>query len=386
MLIERVLRRSRGVGAALARHQRLSTNAGADSVPSSARAVIIGGGIIGNSIAYHLTRMGIQDVLLLEQHNLTAGTTWHAAGLMCTFGSMSETSTEIRKYSKKLYSELEAETGQSTGFKPIGFIELAAEPDRLEEYRRISAINRKFGVDVQEITPKEVEALFPLCRTDDILAGFYVPDDGRVNPIDASMALAKGARMKGAKICEGVRVVGISEDIVNGHRKVTGVMTEDGGHIQAEYVVNCAGMWARQLGEKCGVNIPNQAAEHYYIVTDEIEGVDPSWPIIEDTMSHTYIRPEGAGLMVGLFEPKAASWNVKSIPDSFAFGDITPDWERMGPYVETAMNRVPATLNAGIKTFFCGPESFTPDLAPIVGEAPEIRNYFVAAGVCPHLV
>ena len=353
------------------------------NVPSQARVVVIGGGIIGNSVTYHLAKMGFKDVVLLEQDRLTAGTTWHAAGLMVTFGSLSETSTEIRKYTKSLYSSLEAETGQSTGFKPCGFIELATEPDRLEEYRRISAFNRKCGVDVQEIGPDDVKKLFPLCKTEDVLAGFYVESDGRVNPVDASMALAKGAKMNGATIIEGVTVTGITSSVDQSrmNKRVTGVVTSTGQTIQTEYVVNCSGMWARQLGEMCGVNIPNQAAEHYYLITDSMPDVDPSWPVVEDPASYTYIRPEGGGLMVGLFEPVAAAWNVKSIPQQFAFGEIEPDWERMAPFVEKAMNRVPATLKAGVKKFFCGPESFTPDLAPIIGESPELRNYFVAAGL-----
>ena len=358
-------------------------SSGLKVLPKRAKVVIVGGGIIGNSVAYHLGHMGIKDVILLEQAKLTAGTTWHAAGLMVTFGSTSETSTEIRKYTKQLYKDLEAETGQSTGFMPVGFIELATERDRLEEYRRVASFNRRCGVDVQEIDAKEVQKLFPLARTEDVLAGFYVKDDGRVNPIDAAMALAKGARMKGVNIFEGISVNGVmtSRDESRINKRVTGVTLSTGEIIEAEYVVNCAGMWARQFGQECGVNIPNQAAEHYYLLTDAISEVDPSWPVIEDPASYTYIRPEGGGLMIGLFEPVAAAWNVNNIPGEFSFGEIEPDWERMGPYVEKAMNRVPISLKSGIKKLFCGPESFTPDLQPIVGEAPELRNYFVAAGL-----
>jgi glycine/D-amino acid oxidase-like deaminating enzyme len=270
--------------------------------------------------------MGVNDVILLEQQQLTSGTTWHAAGLMVTFGSLSETSTEFRKYTKHLYSTLEAETGQSTGFKPVGFIELATDADRLEEYRRVSTFNRKCGIDVHEISPSEVKQLFPLCETKDVLAGFYVKDDGRVNPVDAAMALAKGARMKGARIFEGVQVTGVTKewlpDRIN--KRVTGVTLSDGSTIKAEFVVNCGGMWARQFGETCGVNVPNQAAEHYYLITDSMPEVDPSWPVIEDPSSYTYIRPEGGGLMVGLFESEAAAWNVNRIPDTFSFGEIEP--------------------------------------------------------------
>ncbi|HEY0520930.1 MAG TPA: FAD-binding oxidoreductase, partial [Ilumatobacteraceae bacterium] len=247
------------------------------SLPQRARVVVIGGGVIGCSVAYHLAHMGCADVVVVERDKLTSGTTWHAAGLMVTFGSLSETSTEMRKYTCDLYSRLEAETGQSTGFNPVGFIELATEPDRLEEYRRVAAFNRYCGVDVHEISPNEVAELFPLARTDDVLAGFYVKEDGRANPVDVTMALAKGARQKGATIVEGVSVI----DVIRRDGAVAGVRT-DHGDIEAEVVVNCAGMWARQLGDIAGVNIPLQAAEHYYLITEQIEGLSNTWPVIED--------------------------------------------------------------------------------------------------------
>jgi 4-methylaminobutanoate oxidase (formaldehyde-forming) len=347
--------------------------------PSSARVVVIGGGIIGCSVAYHLAHMGCSDVVLLERDRLTAGTTWHAAGLIVTYGSTSETSTEMRMYSRDLYARLETETGQATGFKPVGFIEVATDADRLEEYRRVSAFNRYCGVDVQEISPQEVQQFFPLARIDDVLAGFYVKDDGRANPVDVTMALAKGARMKGAKIVEGVAVTGVLQR----RGAVTGVQTTH-GTIQCEAVVNCAGMWARELGELSGVTIPLQAAEHYYLITGPLAGIGPAardWPVLEDPGSYGYFREEGGGLMIGLFEPVCAPWKVDGVPKDFSFGEIDPDWERMTPYLERAMARVPAAQGAGIKKFFCGPESFTPDLKPIVGEAPELANYFVAAGL-----
>lgn len=370
----------------------------ASKAPSHARVVVIGGGIIGNSVAYHLGKMGVSDVVVLEQNQLTAGTTWHAAGLMVTFGSLSETSTEFRKYTKNLYNTLQEETGLETGFKPCGFIELATNEDRLEEYRRISSFNRRCGVDVQEISPQEVKNLFPLCETDDVLAGFYVETDGRVNPVDASMSLAKGARMTGkVNYFEGqefrVDAILSKKSKSQMDRVVKGVSLANGQTIEADYVVNCAGMWARQIAQHQsatgsenwklgpGVVVPNQAAEHYYLVTDAMEDVDPSWPVIEDPSSYTYIRPEGGGLMVGLFESQAAVWSPDAIPSTFSFGEIEPDWERMGPYVMKAMERVPRSMEVGVKTFFCGPESFTPDLAPAVGESPEIQRYFVAAGL-----
>ena len=346
------------------------------SLPPRARVVVIGGGVIGASVAYHLAHMGWTDVVLLERDRITSGTTWHAAGLIVTFGSTSETSTEMRKYTRDLYARLEEETGVATGFNPVGFIEVATDIDRLEEYRRVSAFNRFCGVDVQEIGAGEVGELFPLARTDDILAGFYVKDDGRANPVDVTMSLARGARLAGATIIEGVPVT----EVLTDKGAVTGVRTGQ-GDIEAENVVNCAGMWARQLGARNGVNIPLQAAEHYYLLTEPVPGISSDWPILEDPASYGYFREEGGGLLLGLFEALCAPWQVGGVPEDFSFGELPPDWERMGPYLETAMQRVPVTSEIGLKKFFCGPESFTPDLQPVVGEAPEVKNYFVAAGL-----
>ncbi len=343
---------------------------------SRARVVVIGGGIIGCSVAYHLAEMGWTDTVLVERDRLTSGTTWHSAGLIVTFGSTSETSTEMRRYTRDLYARLEAETGLATGFKAVGFIELAADRDRLQEYRRVAAFNRLCGIDVEEISPAEVGQMFPLARTDDLEAGFYVRGDGRANPADVTMSLARGARMRGVTILEATPVV----DVLTRDGAVAGVRTPR-GDIEAEYIVNCTGMWARQLGEKSGVTIPLQAAEHYYLITEQIPGVGSDWPVIEDPAAHGYYREEVGGLMVGLFEPVCAPWHVDAIPDDFSFGEITPDWDRMGPYVERALSRVPMTMDVGVRKFFCGPESFTPDLQPVVGEAPEVRNYFVAAGL-----
>jgi len=346
------------------------------TLPSHARAVVVGGGVIGTSVAYHLAIMGWKDIVLLERDRLTSGTTWHAAGLMATFGSTSETSTEIRKYTRDLYSRLEAETGQATGFSPIGLVEVAADKDRLEEYRRVAVFNRHCGVDVQEISPREVQQLFPLAKVDDIEAGFYIKNDGRVNPVDVTMALGKGARMKGVRIFEGVASTGVLQE----RGRVTGVRTAI-GDIKTDIVVNCAGMWARQFGELAGVTIANQAAEHYYLITEPIKDLPPNMPVLEDPAAYGYYREEGGGLMVGLFEPVCAPWKIEGIPQDFSFGELPPDWERMTPFLERAMSRVPITAEVGMKKFFCGPESFTPDLRPIVGEAPELRGYFVAAGL-----
>ncbi len=344
-------------------------------LPQRARVVVIGGGVIGTSVAYHLAHLG-EDVLLLERDRLTSGTTWHAAGLMVTFGSTSETSTEMRRYTRDLYSRLEAETGLATGFSPVGFIEVAGDEDRLEEYRRVSAFNRWCGVDVQEISPREVGELFPLARTDDLLAGFYVAEDGRVNPVDVTMSLGRGAKQAGARVLEGTPVL----EVLTDRGAVTGVRTAF-GDVECEVVVNCAGMWARQLAERNGVTVPLQAAEHYYLITEAIEGISRDWPVLEDPANYGYFREEGGGLMLGLFEAVCAPWKVGGVPDDFSFGELPPDWERMGPYLEAAMSRIPISSEVGIKKFFCGPESFTPDLQPVVGEAPELRNYFVAAGL-----
>jgi glycine cleavage system aminomethyltransferase T/glycine/D-amino acid oxidase-like deaminating enzyme len=345
-------------------------------LPSRARVVVIGGGVIGASAAYHLAHADWTDVLVLERDRLTSGTTWHAAGLMTCFGSTSETSTGIRLYSRDLYGRLEAETGQATGFRPVGMIEAAADSDRLEEYRRVAAFQRNLGLEVHEISPTEIAERFPWAKTDDLLAGFFIPDDGRVNPVDLTMSLAKGARALGVRVVEGVAVT----DVLTAGGSVTGVRAAD-QTIECEYVVNCAGMWARELGERNGLVIPNQAAEHYYLITDTIEGLDPDAPIFEDPSSYGYYREEGGGMMVGLFEPQAAAWSVDGIPSDVSFLTLPPDWDRMAPFVEKAMSRVPITLEVGVRTFFCGPESFTPDLSPAVGEAPGIRGYFVAAGM-----
>ena len=322
----------------------------AATLPDRARVVVIGGGIIGCSVAYHLAHMGWKDGVVIERDRITSGTTWHSAGLMVTFGSTSETSTEMRKYTRDLYKRLEAETGQATGFRAIGLIEAAADADRLEEYRRVSAFTRLCGIDGHEISPAEIKELFPLAKTDDLLAGFYVKEDGRVDPVDVTMALAKGAHMQGAKIIEGAAVTGVKTQ----GRAISGVQTTL-GDIEAEYVVNCAGMWARQLGAMSDVNIPLQAAEHYYLITDKVHGIERSWPVFEEPGSHAYYREESGGLMIGLFEPKCAPWKLERIPDDFSFGKIPPVWDRLAPYLERALSRVPIALDVGVKEFFCGP-------------------------------
>ena len=344
-------------------------------LPSHAQVVIVGGGVIGCSVAYHLTKLGWRDIVLLERSQLTAGTTWHAAGLVVT-PSGDELSVEMSTYTIELMKSLEAETGQSTGFKPIGYLQLACTPEWLEERRRMAVAARRLGVNYQEISPSEVKEMWPLADTSDIIAGFFTPEDGRANPVDFTMALAKGARMGGAQIFEETAVIGINKK--NG--RVTGVVTEK-GDVAAEIVVNCAGMWGRELGKLAGVNVPLQAAEHYYLLTEPIEGVHPDLPIIEDFGRYAYFREEVGGLLVGFFEPVARPWGMDGIPKDFSFGEIQPDWERMTPYIDIAMERVPILKDTGIHKFFCGPESFTPDGGPLLGEAPELKNFYVAAGL-----
>ena len=346
-----------------------------NQLPTQARVVIIGGGVIGCSTAYHLSKLGWKDIVLLERAQLTAGTTWHAAGLIEAGGFFSATTVEMTKYTLELYSQLEKETGQSTGYKKVGMINLASTPDRLEELRRIAAFDREFGVPIEELSPKEVKALWPLAYTGDVLAGFFSPDDGRVNPIDVTMAMAKGARMGGVKIFEDTAVTGITKE----DQRVTGVIT-DRGEIQAEYVVNCAGMWAREIGKMAGVNVPLQPTEHYYLITEPIESVNSDLPVLVDLDKYAYYREEVGGILFGLFEPVSAPWALDGIPKDFNFGEIKPDWDRMMPYIEEAMKRIPILENVGIHKFFCGPESFTPDLGPMMGQAPELDNFYVAAG------
>lgn len=346
------------------------------TIPDQARVVVIGGGVIGASIAYHLAKIGWTDVVLLERRQLTAGTTWHAAGLVTSAGMATETMLWMARYTRDLCVSLEAETGQATGFRPIGHIHLATRPGRLESLRREAAFARMFDVPNEEISAAEFGRMWPAARTDDVLAAFYVPDEGRVNPADLTQAYAKGARMRGARIVEGVTVTGVTQD----RGRVTGVVT-DRGPIRAEVVVNAAGMWGREVGAMAGVSVPLQAAEHYYLITDTVPWAHPDLPIVEEPDRYGYYREEGGGIMVGLFEPIAGPWSLDRVPPDLAFASLPPDWDRVGPYLDAAMDRFPSLRDAGVRTMFCGPESFTPDVMPQMGEAPELRGFFVAAGM-----
>ena len=347
-----------------------------NTVPERAQVVIVGGGVIGCSIAYHLAHLGWTDVVLLEQHALTAGTTWHAAGLITSAGMTDETALFFSRYSRDLYSRLEAETGHSTGFRAVGHISIATTPQRQEALRREAAWMHGFGVEDTEISPAEIAAMWPLARTDDILSGFYVADEGRADPVGVATSLAKGARQLGVRIVQGVAATGVATR----RRRVTTVLTEAGA-IETEIVVNAAGMWARQFGALAGVSVPLQAAEHYYLLTDTVPGMDRDLAVIEDPDNYGYYRPEGDGMLVGLFEPVGAPWSLDGVARDFAFGTLPPDWDRLEPFLGPALARIPRLAETGVRTLFCGPESFTADVRPLIGPAPELDGYFVAAGL-----
>lgn len=346
-------------------------------LPTHAQTVIVGGGSIGCNTAYHLTKLGMRDVVVLERDQLTSGTTWHAAGLIVAGLLKSEAECEIYTHGRDLYASLEQETGMSTGFRDVGYLQIASNEERVHEMRRVAPFMRRHGINMYEISPRETADLFPIGDLGDVLAGFYIPEDGRANPVDVTMSLAKGARMGGAQIFENTTVA----EIMAKNGTATGVRTADGQTITAENVVICGGMWSRQLGAKAGINLPLQAAEHYYLITEKIDGLSRDLPVLEDPKTYAYYREEMGGLMLGLFEPRAATWNLGGIPENFSFGEIEPDWDRVGPDLELAYSRVPSALDVGVRKLFCGPESFTPDLAPLVGETPELRNCFVACGM-----
>ena len=344
------------------------------TVPEQSQIVIIGGGVIGCSVAYHLTKRGCKDVVLLERSQLTCGTTWHAAGLI---GQMRATNnmTQLAKYTAELYAGLEEETGQATGFQQTGSMFVTANTDRLEEIKRTASMATVFGIESHMISPSEIKDLWPLLATEDLIGGLFLPTDGKANPVDITLALAKGARSRGANIIEGVGVT----DILKDGDRVTGVVT-DHGNINAEIVINCGGMWGHQLGRKAGVNVPLHAAEHFYIVTDPIEGLAANAPVVRDPDAFAYYKEDAGKLLLGCFEPVAKPWGMDGIPERFSFDQLPDDWDHFEPVLELALKRLPALETAGIQLFFNGPESFTPDDRYLLGEAPELKNFFVAAG------
>lgn len=344
------------------------------TVPHHSQIVIIGGGVIGCSVAYHLTKRGCKDVVLLERSQLTCGTTWHAAGLI---GQMRATNnmTQLAKYTAELYAGLEEETGQATGFQQTGSMFITSNTERLEEIQRTASMATVFGIESHMISPSEIKNLWPLLATDDLIGGLFLPTDGKANPVDITLALAKGARSRGAKIIEGVGVT----DILKEGGRATGVVT-DHGNITADVVINCGGMWGHELGRKASVNVPLHAAEHFYIVTDPMEGLAANAPVVRDPDAYAYYKEDAGKLLLGCFEPVAKPWGMDGIPERFSFDQLPDDWDHFEPVLELALQRLPALETAGIQLFFNGPESFTPDDRYLLGEAPELKNFFVAAG------
>jgi glycine cleavage system aminomethyltransferase T/glycine/D-amino acid oxidase-like deaminating enzyme len=349
------------------------------ALPSQARVVIIGGGVIGTSVAYHLAERGCADVLLLEQGQLSCGTTWHAAGLVGLLRA-TESGTRLVQYSTELYARLEEETGLSAGFRRCGGLIVARTPERLTQLRRTAAAAAAFGLQAEMLSPGQAGERYPVIETGDLAGAIWLPDDGKANPADLTYALAKGARARGVTIRERTRVTGILTADSRGGPVVTGVRTP-GGDIGAEIVVNCAGQWAKQVAAWCGVTVPLHSCEHFYVVTDQIDGVHRDLPVLRDPDGYTYFKEEVGGLVVGGFEPDAKPWvSPDAIPYPFEFQLLGEDWDHFAPLMEQAQRRIPALRETGIKKFYNGPESFTPDNQFIAGEAPGLRNFFVGAG------
>ena len=348
------------------------------ALPNKARVVIIGGGVIGCSVAYHLTKLGWEDVVLLERKQLTSGTTWHAAGLIAQLRATANM-TKLAKYSQELYGGLEEETGVATGFKRVGSITVALTEERREEIYRQAAMARAFGVEVEEISNERVQEMYRHLNLEGVVGAVYLPLDGQGDPANIAFALAKGARQRGGLIKERVKVTGMAK---NGSR-VTGIDWTDengnSGHIETDMVVNCGGMWGHEVGRMAGVNVPLQACEHFYIVTEAIEGLT-QLPVLRVPDEHAYYKEDAGKFLLGAFEPESKPWAVDGIPDDFEFDQLQEDFDHFEPILEKAIERMPLLAEAGIHTFFNGPESFTPDDAYHLGLAPEMDNFWVAAG------
>ncbi|WP_210877753.1 GcvT family protein [Roseovarius autotrophicus] len=347
-------------------------------LPKQARVVIIGGGVVGCSVAWHLTKLGWSDVVLLERKALTSGTTWHAAGLIGQLRA-SANMTRLARYSAELYTGLEAETGVATGFRQVGSISAALTAERLEELKRSAAMARAFGVPVEELSPTEIGARYPHLNLAGVTGGVWLPTDGQADPANIALALARGARMRGARVQERVKVTGIAR----AGRRVTGVdwQGEDGsaGHIACDMIVNCAGMWGHEVGRMAGTNVPLHACEHFYIVSEPIAGLT-QLPVLRVPDECAYYKEDAGKIMLGAFEPVSKPWGMNGIPESFEFDQLPEDFDHFEPILEAAVNRMPMLAEAGIHTFFNGPESFTPDDAYHLGLCPEMDNVWVAAG------
>ena len=343
------------------------------SLPDRAEVIVVGGGIVGCSIAYHLARRDVTDVLLLEQNTLTGGTTWHAAGLVSQLKS-SYSLTQLARYTAELFEELEGETGQATGYRVPGSISVASDHERWEEILRGMSMARSAGVEMEVIGLDRAAELWPLMRTDDLVGAVFIPEDAVTSPVDTAMALAKGAKDLGVTIKEGVAVTRLRVE----NERVVGVET-DQGYVEADSVVLAGGMWTRQLAGDVGINVPLHACEHFYIVTEPLDGMPPDTPTLRDPTNYTYFKEETGKIMAGFFEPRGKLWKY-DVPREFSFGTLPEDWEHVGPIFERAIHRVPALADAGLQLFFNGPESFTPDGVYYLGEAPEVDGCFIAAG------
>ncbi len=346
-------------------------------LPSKARVVIIGGGVSGCSVAYHLAKLGWSDVVLLERKQLTSGTTWHAAGLIGQLRA-SRNMTRLAKYSADLYGRLEAETGVATGLRQVGSVTVALTEARREEIRRQATLARAFDVEVNEISPAEAKAIYPHLNIEGVVGAVHLPLDGQCDPANIAMALAKGARLRGALIAEGVKVTAVHQR----DGRVSGVSWVRGaeeGVIEADLVVNCGGMWGRDLAATSGVTLPLHACEHFYIVSEAIAGLS-RLPVLRVPDECAYYKEDAGKMMVGAFEPKAKPWGMAGIPEDFCFDQLPEDFDHFEPILSMAVNRMPMLEQVGIHTFFNGPESFTPDDRYYLGEAPELRGYWVAAG------
>lgn len=344
------------------------------ALPSHARVVIIGGGIIGASVAYHLGKLGVRDVVVLERAKLTSGSTFHAAGLVGQLRT-SANITQLLKYSVELYDTLETETEQATGWKRVGGLRLACNESRMIELKRQATTAHSFGLEMHLLTPREALELWPPMQIDDLVGAAFLPTDGQVNPSDVTQALIKGARKEGAKLIEDCPVTAVRVE----KGRVTGVVTAL-GEIACEIVVNCAGQWAREVGRLAGVNVPVQSVQHQYIVTDTIPGMKRDLPTLRDPDRLIYFKEEVGGLVMGGYEHNPIPWAERGIPEGFHFQLLEPNWDHFEPIMKQAMARAPVLENVGVKQLINGPEAFTPDGTFILGEAPEVRGFFVGAG------
>ena len=348
------------------------------NLPKHAQVIIVGGGIAGASTAYHLAKLGITDVVLLEQGKLTCGTTWHAAGLVGQTRA-TRNATRMSQYGIELYASLEQETGLATGWKQCGSLNVAKTPERMQLIKRQMARAKSFGIAFDYVSPTEAARIAPILRTDDLAGAVWIPGDGKANPTDLTQSLAKGARQRGAAIHEGVKVTGVRTT----QGRVAGVAWksgDDSGDMTCDTLINCGGQWAREFGRLAGVNVPLYSAEHFYVVTKPIPGVTPALPVIRDPDGFIYYKEEVGGLVMGGFEPVAKPWNPPRIPDNFEFQLFPEDWDQFQILMENAIHRTPCLETAEIRMLLNGPESFTGDGNFILGEAPEVAGYFVCAG------